>query len=278
MKFKATLFSLLMASLSFAQDLVLSDYQFTVMFNNNNPTVIDRDKMSNLISSKSELRSLDNFEQFQQRANVASEYGFGNALYVFSRSKSGKDVDGDPDHLKKRRIALSFQSITNFESSYLRTFDADSITRVTQEYLIRGKQTFISGEYAQVYTTKPDKMVTFFVGYGASVGFSLSSRYEENFNVNTVVQTASGNQSTFSSEVNTLKGKINFGLSAFVPAGIHIQAYKNLGVLTELRFGGNYLQSAGGASRITPLFMFGLGMRYSFGKYVEKMTDDEMLY
>lgn len=270
--------ALLVFNISFAQkDLVLSDYQFTVLFNNHSPSVIDIDQMSNLVSNENRLKPSD-ITLFSQRSSVASEFGLGNALYVFSRSKSGKDQDGLPDHLLKRRMAISLQTQSTFETSYFRTFQADSITRVNQEYFVRGRQTLISGEYSIIHGTKPDKWVTFFVGYGASVGFSLLSRFEETFNSTAIINTAVGSQSIFTSEVEKIKGKMNVALSVFAPVGFHIQVFKNLGVLAEARVGGNLLQSTGRATSVKPLLMFGLGARYSFGKYLERPSEEELLY
>lgn len=259
------------------KDLVLSDYQFTVMFNNHNPAVIDINQMSNLVSNGNRLKPAD-INLFSQRSSVASEFGLGNALYVFSRSKSGKDQEGLPDHLLKRRMAISLQSQSTFETSYSRTFQTDSVTRVTEDYFVRGRHTLISGEYSLIHGTKPDKWVTFFIGYGASLGFSIISRFEETFNSTSITETDFGTQSVFISDVEKIRGKLNVGFSAFVPMGMHVQVYKNLGMLTEFRLGGNLLQSTGGATSVKPLLMFGLGVRYSFGKYLERPSEEELLY
>jgi hypothetical protein len=260
-----------------SQDLVRSDYQFTVLFNSHNPTLIDVDKMSDLLANSNNLKPND-INLFTQRTNVASEFGLGNALYVFSRAKSGKNEDGLPNHLLKRRLALSIQSQSTFETSYQRSFNKDSITTINQEYFIRGRQTLISGEYSFIHGTKPDKWITFFAGYGASVGFSLISKFEEILNTRTTISTSAGGTSNFISQVEQLNGKMNVALSVFAPLGMHIQAYKNLGILTEARVGGNLLQSLGNATSIKPVFMFGIGLRYSFGKYLERPTEEELLY
>lgn len=260
-----------------SQDLVRSDYQFTVLFNSHNPTLIDVDKMSDLLANSNNLKPND-INLFTQRTNVASEFGLGNALYVFSSAKSGKNEDGLPNHLLKRRLALSIQSQSTFETSYQRSFNKDSITTINQEYFIRGRQTLISGEYSFIHGTKPDKWITFFAGYGASVGFSLISKFEEILNTRTTISTSAGGASNFISQVEQLNGKMNVALSVFAPLGMHIQVYKNLGILTEARIGGNLLQSLGNATSIKPVFMFGIGLRYSFGKYLERPTEEELLY
>lgn len=278
MKVIFTLFILSISIHFFAQDLVLSDYQINTMFNNHSPSVINIDQMNKLIGSKSNLSIPSNIDQFTQKTSVAAEFGLGNALYVFSRAKSGKDADGLPDHRIKRRIALSIQSQATFESAYAISYKEDSITTVNQDYAVRGRHTLISGEYSKIYSTPFDKIITFYTGYGASFGFALASKFEETINTNRIIQTSAGQQSTFSPEVNKLNGKMNIALSAFVPAGLHIQAYKQFGILVEARLGANYIQSLGGVSYIKPVVMFGLGFRYSFGKYIEKMTEEEMLY
>jgi len=253
----------------------LSDFQFTGYFTSSPNQLVEYTTIRDLASNPEELALPDSIDSYTRR-ETSQEGSQGSAAVIASFSFNPFNKErGEYNERQVWRIGLAFRGMKTFESSYNKSTSSpgmdSTIVDVTEsrDYFVNASQTGLMLETSYSFSSDPTKPVKAFIGVGAQFGYTIGSRMEVNSNTNIITQYIDESETVFTPNNFNVNGKNSMLWGVFIPAGVHIRVRKNLGVVTEVRYGltGNN-SSAISFTRST--VYAGVGLRFTLGTFEDK--------
>ncbi|MEX1189488.1 MAG: hypothetical protein WED33_09535 [Bacteroidia bacterium] len=248
----------------------LSDFQFAGYFTTYSPQLVDYNTIGKLAVNADELQLPADIANYTRRVDSQEGSQGTAAIYASIALNPFNKKKGEYNEKQVWRMGLTFRDINTYESAYNISIPTgiDSVSQ-SRDYFVNAGLTALMVETSYSFATDPKKPLQAFIGLGTQFGFSLSSNLEINSNENIITDLPDDvSETVFTPNNFNVSGQNSILWGVYVPAGVHIRLRKNLGVLTELRYGiGGNNSSASGTSFTRTEFFAGVGLRYTLGAF-----------
>ncbi len=197
-----------------------------------------------------------------------SMYGFNPSVHLsfhpFSKEKNAYNLN------RELRIGVGFNNNTSSTYGYINKAIGDTIVYSNISYTESINYINLDGSF--IYKTDQERRLSFYIGYGLTVGAALNSQLSRSYYEDTTFTfVAGGSQYYYNHVYETYDVYNSYFIEAYIPYGVSLRLSKrvpivsNFNIFAEGKIGLNYTDYINADHRLSNTYNVAWGIRYKIG-------------